>query len=136
LPPITYQQLTSNFFSCIALALVAGFFYGLTPVPVVYIEDNHGRFPNSPRTGISFMFSLFFGILLSSTIIFFVYVIWKRNRPQINPNIVLPSICGGIIWGLAMSGLIASIDIFGQTITYPITTTVPGESLWRILLET
>jgi glucose uptake protein GlcU len=80
------------------------------------------------------MFSLFFGILLSSTVIFFVYVIWKRNRPQINPNIVLPSICGGIIWGLAMSGLIASIDIFGQTITYPITTTVPGlffiGSLW------
>jgi glucose uptake protein GlcU len=33
-----------------------------------------------------------------------------------------------------MSGLIASIDIFGQTITYPITTTVPGvvASLWSI----
>jgi hypothetical protein len=89
--PLSSLKQLYNIFSCIALALIAGLFYGVTPVPVVYIEDNHDKFPNSPRTGLSFMFSMFFGILLASTVIFFVYSVWKKNKPQINPNIVLPS---------------------------------------------
>jgi glucose uptake protein GlcU len=98
---------------------VAGYFYGMTPVPIIYMEDRHSQFPDAPQHGIAYMFSHYVGILLGSSVIFVVYVICKKNRPQINPQIVLPSICGGIVWGLAMAGLIESIDIFGQTITYP-----------------
>ncbi|CAD5218243.1 unnamed protein product [Bursaphelenchus okinawaensis] len=119
---------------CIVLALVAGVFYGATLLPIFYIEDHHEDFPNAPTHGLPFVFSAYFGVFIGSSTIFVGYALFRRNNPHVNPEIVLPSIAGGVIWGIAMAAMIMANDILGQTITYPITTTVPGviAALWSV----
>jgi hypothetical protein len=121
-------------FRCITLALISGFFYCTTLVPIFIMEENAEMFPNAPRIGPPYVFSHFFGIFMCSSAIFIVYTIVRRNKPLINPELVLPSFCGGVIWALAMVGLIISNDVNGQTITYPLTTTIPGlvASFWSV----
>jgi hypothetical protein len=43
---------------------------------------------------------------------------------------------GGAVWGVSMISLIVSNELNGQTITYPLTTTIPGivATLWSVLL--
>lgn len=108
------------------MALISGLFYCVTLVPIFYLEENAELFPNAPRTGLPYVFSHFFGVFMCSSVIFISYTILRLNKPLINPEIVLPSFFGGVIWAIAMSGLIISNDLNGQVITYPLTTTIPG----------
>ncbi|KAI6236152.1 hypothetical protein M3Y95_00127300 [Aphelenchoides besseyi] len=119
---------------CISLALIAGFFYCLTLIPIWRMEENAQLYPNSSRTGLPYMFSHFFGVFLTSSAIFIVYALFRLNKPCVNEQIVLPSILGGTIWAISMSGLVIANDILGQVIVYPMTTTIPGvvASLWSI----
>jgi len=119
---------------CIILALVSGFLYCITLVPVFILEERTDLFPDAPRQGIPYVFSHYFGVFMASSTIFVLYTIQKRNKPLINSQIVLPSFIGGVIWALSMAGLILSNDLNGQTITYPLTTTCPGlvACIWSV----
>ncbi|KAK6049648.1 hypothetical protein COOONC_12847 [Cooperia oncophora] len=61
----------------IAMALVAGVFYGMTFVPVIYMMDNPEKFPNYPDDGLTYVFSHYFGIFLTSTVMFVAYAMVK-----------------------------------------------------------
>ncbi|CAJ0559265.1 unnamed protein product, partial [Mesorhabditis spiculigera] len=76
----------------IVLALISGCFYGLTFVPVIYMQDNLDKFPGAPVDGLSYVFSHYFGIFISGTALFLGYAIFKKNKPIINPEITLPSL--------------------------------------------
>uniref|UniRef100_A0A914DRH3 Transmembrane protein 144 n=1 Tax=Acrobeloides nanus TaxID=290746 RepID=A0A914DRH3_9BILA len=85
----------------IGLSLFAGVFYGVTFVPVVYIQDHHDKFPSAPESAIAFALSHYCGIYLTSTAFFFIYLVYTQNRPFINPKIALPSLITGLFWAIA-----------------------------------
>ncbi|CAJ0561883.1 unnamed protein product, partial [Mesorhabditis spiculigera] len=119
----------------IVLALISGCFYGLTFVPVIYMQDNPENFPGAPVDGLSYVFSHYFGIFISGTALFLGYAIFKKNKPIINPEITLPSFAGGLMWAIAQSSFFIANDNLSQAVTFPIITTLPGcvASLWSIL---
>ncbi|ELR13173.1 transmembrane protein 144 family protein [Acanthamoeba castellanii str. Neff] len=70
--------------------------------------------------GLDYVWSHFCGIFLASTVYFLLYSLLKRNKPAINPQVVLPGI----------------VSELGLTVSFPIIATGPGAvgCLWGILL--
>lgn len=120
---------------CLLVALLAGIFYGLTFVPVIYMIDNPDRFPDHPTDGLSYVFSHFFGIFLMATLIFIVYTAFRRNDPFIKPDLVLPSFLAGLLWATAQTSFFIANQHLSQAISFPIITGLPGcvASLWSVL---
>ncbi|KAI6198302.1 hypothetical protein M3Y99_01888800 [Aphelenchoides fujianensis] len=69
-------------------------------VPAIRIQDTY---EDAPQDGISYVFSHFSGVFCTSTTIMFVYCVVKKNRPFVNPEIVLPSFLSGGIWAGAQT---------------------------------
>ncbi|KAL3082946.1 hypothetical protein niasHS_010748 [Heterodera schachtii] len=119
---------------CISLALFCGFFYSITVIPVLFIQDNPQLFPDAPLSGLNYIFSHYFGIFLSASIIFIINALIKRNNPTVNGTVILPSLLSGAIWGCGMACLFLANDLLTPTVTYPVLITLPGcvASLWSI----
>ncbi|CAK5107390.1 unnamed protein product [Meloidogyne enterolobii] len=64
---------------CICLALISGFFYSVTVIPVIYIQDHLELFPGSPKSGLNYIFSHYFGVFIGATCIFIGYLIIKKH---------------------------------------------------------
>ncbi|KAI1732662.1 transmembrane family of transporters domain-containing protein [Ditylenchus destructor] len=102
-----------------------------------YSNYLHGDdFPSNSRTrnGLQYIFTHYFGVFIGSTFIFIVYALMRRNKPAVNPSVILPSLAGGMIWGVGMCCLFVSNDLLTQTVTYPVMTTIPGcvAAIWSI----
>ncbi|VDK47830.1 unnamed protein product [Anisakis simplex] len=95
--------------SGLALALGAGFLYGTTFAPVIYIQDN---VEGADGRGL------------------------PKNNPIINNTITLPALCAGTIWIVAQTSFFIANENLSQTVSFPIITMVPGcvASVWSILL--
>uniref|UniRef100_A0AC34QKN2 Transmembrane protein 144 n=1 Tax=Panagrolaimus sp. JU765 TaxID=591449 RepID=A0AC34QKN2_9BILA len=118
----------------IILSLLAGLFYGVTFVPVIYIQDHKEDFRNPPPEAISYAFSHYCGIYLTSTAAFLVYLVYKQNKPFVNSHSILPAFCSGLLWAVAQLSWFIANDALSQAITFPIISMVPGviASLWSI----
>jgi glucose uptake protein GlcU len=119
----------------LGMALVAGVFFGFNVIPVMYIQDHAKDFNNAPSDGIAYIFSHYCGIFLTSSTVFIIYGIFKKNKPQINPEIALPSFASGILWGTAQAFFFAASNVLSSAVTYPIASMVPGvvASIWSVL---
>ncbi|GMT00163.1 hypothetical protein PENTCL1PPCAC_22337 [Pristionchus entomophagus] len=118
------------------LSIISGVLYGVTFAPVNYMIDQHDtKFQTYPTNGLDYVFSHYFGIFVTSTVLFLGYCIYKRNDPWINPQIALPGYISGLFWGIAQSSFFVANDNLSQTVTFPIITMLPGciASAWSIL---
>lgn len=124
---------TQRFFAFIT-AIVAGFFYGMTFVPVIRMIDNPQLYPFYPQDGISYVFSHYFGIFITSTIIFVIYSIFRRNQPYAPPNLFLPGMAAGCLWAVAQTSFFVANQHLSQTVTFPIISQMPGciAAAWSI----
>ena len=59
------------------MALLSGICYGLNLTPVIYVQDNHEKYPNAPQDAMPYVFSHYFGAFLMSTFVFFIYCLMK-----------------------------------------------------------
>eukprot|EP00397_Hematodinium_sp_SG-2012_P036357 GEMP01039240.1.p1 GENE.GEMP01039240.1~~GEMP01039240.1.p1 ORF type:complete len:359 (+),score=51.49 GEMP01039240.1:20-1096(+) len=77
-----------------------------------------------------------FGILLCSTLVFFVYCAVKKNKPVVNPKIILPAFVSGVMWAIAQIAWFYANDQLGFSTAFPIITSGPGAVgvLWGIFL--
>ncbi|KAI1702619.1 transmembrane family of transporters domain-containing protein [Ditylenchus destructor] len=119
----------------VALALFVGVFYVMCLTTITAMIDSPDVFGyDNPKDSLSYVFSHYTGMFLTSTVIFIGYSICKKNRPNINPEIFLPGFGGGIIWSIAMIFWLLSADNLSQSITGPITAMMPGcvASLWSV----
>lgn len=116
-------------------ALIAGLFYGMTFVPVIYMMDNPDKFPSFPDDSLAYVFSHYFGIFLTATVIFIGYAMVKGNRPVVPPSIFLPSLVTGMLWGIAQTSFFIANQHLSQAVTFPIISMLPGcvASAWSIL---
>ncbi|CAE7035154.1 TMEM144 [Symbiodinium natans] len=114
-------------------SLVAGTCYGLNFLPSTWIQ-NHVA--GASQDGLDYVFNQFCGILAASIVYFLIYCAWKNNRPQINPEIMLPGFISGVMWAIAQScWFVANVDL-GYAAAFPIILIGPGfvGSLWSVFL--
>uniref|UniRef100_A0A0K0F820 Transmembrane protein 144 homolog (inferred by orthology to a C. elegans protein) n=1 Tax=Strongyloides venezuelensis TaxID=75913 RepID=A0A0K0F820_STRVS len=118
----------------IFLSICAGLCYGLTFLPVVYIQSHPKKYPEAPKDAIAFAFSHYTGIFVTTTVFMVIYCIYKKNKPEINNEIILPAIITGIIWSIAQLSWFVANDALSQAITFPIISMVPGicAALWGV----
>ncbi len=117
------------------LAIISGLFFGLVFTPSTYIQDHLDKYEGSSKNGLHYVYSMYTGILLSSFVYYTIYILFKRNRPYIVIESILPSFISGIMWGIAQAGFIAANSILSQAISYPLISIGPGTiaALWSIL---
>ncbi|EYC25514.1 hypothetical protein Y032_0011g1245 [Ancylostoma ceylanicum] len=128
---ISSIERTASFLS----AMFCGIFYGSMWIPVNYIKSHPNEFPDAPTDSTFYVFSFFCGVMYTSTFIFVIYCLVKRNRPWVNPEAAVPSMLGGAMLAVAMNAFVVSIDTLDQAVAYPICAMTPGlvTSLWSIL---
>ncbi|KAK6730223.1 hypothetical protein RB195_006967 [Necator americanus] len=116
-------------------ALIAGVFYGMMLVPVIYMVENPEQFPSYPQDFLPYMFSQNVGIFLTATAMFIGYALIKRNRPVIPPFIFLPSFLAGLLWGIAQAFVFIANQHLSQAVSFPIIIMLPGcvASTWSVL---
>lgn len=110
-------------------SLGAGVLYGINAIPVSILAQMY------PEKGpFEFAMSHFSGILLTSTVLFLIYAIWKRNQPVIEPRLVLGALGGGTLWGIAQCSLFAADDFLSLSVAYPLVATGPAivGNLWGV----
>jgi hypothetical protein len=123
-----------------AFAGLAGVFYGIMFIPDQYIRDHKDEYKHNnesaPINGLYYINSQYSGILISSLFYFIVYAALKRNKPVINPSVVLPALISGTMWGVANIGFIVAISALTSAVAYPIVSVLPGivTSLWSLFL--
>lgn len=115
----------------IFLAVVAGFLYGINMLPVSHLQQKH-----SDASPLAYALSHFAGIFATSTAMMVIYCIYKKNRPQIYPQSILPAMIAGTLWAVAQSGWFVGNANLGLTVAFPIICTGPGivGSLWGVFL--
>uniref|UniRef100_A0A1I7X7P2 Transmembrane protein 144 n=1 Tax=Heterorhabditis bacteriophora TaxID=37862 RepID=A0A1I7X7P2_HETBA len=98
---------------CLFLTVVVGAFYGNVLTPINYLITKSGE-TGMPADVAPYFFSHCIGAVLTATIIFMFYSIYRKNRPFINPEITLPSLTSGIIYGIAMCTFFMANQHLGQ----------------------
>ncbi|ULU01066.1 hypothetical protein L5515_004300 [Caenorhabditis briggsae] len=118
----------------ITVSLVAGVFYGVTFVPVIYIQDHPELYPLAPKTGLGLVFSHYMGIFCTASAFMIGYVIVSRNNPFASSRLIGPSLTAGSMWGIAQSSWFVANDNLSQAVSFPIISMVPGviAALWSV----
>lgn len=113
-----------------SLALVAGFGYGINMLPVRWVQEHQAPTANP----LSFAFSHYIGIWLTSTTLFAAYAIAKRNAPLVNARAMLAALVSGIGWGIANAMWFLANARLGLSTAFPIICTGPSivATLWGI----
>ncbi len=99
------------------LACFSGIMYGLTFTPELYVVDNY---ENASQNGLDYVFSLYTGILVTSVVYFTIYCVLKKNRPEVNPQAILPGLISGWMWGIANCAFFVANTALSQAISFPI----------------
>jgi glucose uptake protein GlcU len=117
----------------ISLAIVAGSLYGQLNTPIVFVRDNY---PNASQNNLDYFFSFSTGMLVTSVVYFTIYCIVKGNRPDLYPEIVLPGILSGLMFGIGTVCFYLSANVLSQAISSPISCSGPPivASLWGVFL--
>ncbi|EFP09500.1 hypothetical protein CRE_25065 [Caenorhabditis remanei] len=121
----------------IVTSLVAGVFYGITFVPVIYIQDHPELYPTSPKTGLGYVFSHYMGIFCTASTLMIGYVFVSRffqNNPFAPSRLIGPSMTAGSMWGIAQASWFVANDNLSQAVSFPIISMVPGviAALWSV----
>lgn len=109
-------------------AILAGAFFGFNFNPPDYVKNSHGPDSSEPysQANLDYVFSHFCGIFLASSVYFIIYCIVKKNKPQINPESVLPGFVCGCAWAIAQISWFIANEELQQVVSFPIVTTGPG----------
>ncbi|KAK6028154.1 hypothetical protein OSTOST_05804, partial [Ostertagia ostertagi] len=119
----------------ILLTIVTGCLYGNMMTPMNYLIMQSGTSGDS-LTYTTFFFSFCIGALVTSTTIFTCYSLYRRNRPFINPELTVPSLSSGLMYGTATFFFFSANQHLDPIVAYPILAKAPGIvcSVWAILL--
>jgi uncharacterized membrane protein (UPF0136 family) len=118
------------------LAIVSGIFFGLVFTASTYIQDHRfdPRFPGASKNGLHYIFAMYTGILLASIVYYSVYIAFKRNRPYLCRESILPAFISGVMWGIAQAAFLVANSVLSQAISFPLISIGPGTiaALWSI----
>lgn len=107
----------------VALSLFSGILYGLSFAPAIHCQDNY---ENASKNSLDYVFAHFSGIFLTSSIYFFIYIIFKKNQPNVYPKVILPAVISGVMWGIATACWFVANKALSEPVSFPIVSTGPG----------
>jgi glucose uptake protein GlcU len=117
------------------LVIFAGVLFGLVFTPSTYIQDHRkDKYPSATKNGLHYVFAMYSGIMLTSSVYYAVYIIFKRNRPYVDIQSILPAFVSGIMWGIAQAAFTLANSVLSQTISFPLIQIGPSTiaALWSI----
>ena len=118
------------------LAIVSGIFFGLVFTSSTYIQDHRfdPRFPGASKNGLDYIFAMYTGILLASILYYSLYIVFKRNRPYLCRESILPAFISGVMWGIAQAAFLLANSVLSQAISFPLISIGPATiaALWSI----
>jgi len=107
------------------LAIIAGFFFGLCFDPAQFLIDHPDGNEHSTES-LDYVFSQFCGIFVTSSFYFLAYCAYKKNKPILYPEIVLPSFISGLGWSVAQVAWFVANENLSFVISFPVITIAPG----------
>ncbi|EDQ91432.1 uncharacterized protein MONBRDRAFT_6201 [Monosiga brevicollis MX1] len=115
------------------LSIFSGIMYSFAFDPAQSYMD---RTLGASQQAFHYVFSQFSGILMGSTLWFVIYSLATRSRPNVSPEVILPSMASGVMWAIAQTCFMVANQHLSQAIAYPIITAVPGTigALWGVLV--
>ncbi|KAM4708192.1 transmembrane protein 144 isoform 2-T4 [Discoglossus pictus] len=122
------------------LAIGAGFLYGTSFVPVLYIKDHskdsRSKYAGASQFDLDYVFAHFSGIFLSGTVYFLIYCAAMRNNPKVYPNAILPGFASGVLWAIANCCWFLANNYLSAVVSFPIITAGPGlvAALWGVVV--
>ncbi len=83
-----------------------------------------------------YLFSYYTGIFITSLFYFSIYCIYKKNKPILYPQIILPGLVSGWMWGVANIFYFLSLNAITQSVSFPISNSGPPifSNIWGIFL--
>lgn len=116
------------------LSIITGAIFGLVFNPSTYIQDHLDKYPGATKNGLHYVYAMYSGILISSGFYFVAYIAYKRNRPYLCIQSILPAIISGMMWGVAQAGFLVANSVLSQAISFPLVMIGPGTiaTLWSI----
>ncbi|KAI6236080.1 hypothetical protein M3Y95_00119600 [Aphelenchoides besseyi] len=125
---LNYQRLVA-----VIAAIFSGVLYGIDIVPILIMQES-GYFPGTPTDNKVFVLSYYVGIGLTTSVVFIIYCVLKKNRPFVNPQLTVPSLISGVIWAVAQALFIISTGTLSIAVSGPISAIVPGcvASVWSV----
>ncbi|EFC49907.1 predicted protein [Naegleria gruberi] len=118
----------------IGMAITAGCLYAVNLTPFKLWVQHEIYIHNKSPGPIDFAFSHFSGIYLLNSAVFLIYILIKKNQPEIYPNMIMSSIISGAMWGIATIGLLYSSSYLGFTVGYPLVAIGPSlvSTFWNV----
>ena len=89
------------------MAIISGFFYGINFVPSQDLMDTG----QGSEFGLDYAFSQFCGIFLTSIVYVLLYSAFRRNRPIVNAQAVLPAFGSGLLWAIGQLSWFFANDV-------------------------
>lgn len=115
----------------LGMAVLAGSLYGFYLIPFSIWTSNHQGSRHGP---LEYVFSLCLGIFRSSSLSYLIYVIYKKNHPQVFGEAILPAIVCGMMWAIATVSWMFMNSYFSLAVGYPVGAIVPNlvSSMWSV----
>ena len=110
------------------LALAAGLIFGTNFNPAQHVMDRAGtaQHPHASTHGLDYVPSQFSGIFFASVCWFAAYAAHRRNAPAVYPQIALPAVASGVMWGVADALWFVANEKLGFAVAFPIVLSGPG----------
>ena len=113
----------------IAMAVVAGLFFGSCFNPPTYIMKHNGEgqhYAGASSAGLDYVWSQFCGIYIASIFWLLVYCAAMKNTPIVYPRIILPGFMSGFLWAIAQFSWFVANDCLSFSVSFPVITSGPG----------
>ncbi|XP_071087417.1 transmembrane protein 144-like [Haliotis cracherodii] len=108
----------------IILAAFSGVMYAFQFIPARYTQE-HDRDNGASQNSIDYVFAHYCGIYLTSTLYFIIYTLFRRNRPKVFPQVIVPGIVSGLMWGVGTASWFIANKALSDPVSFPIISTVP-----------
>ncbi|KAH9513939.1 hypothetical protein Btru_031800 [Bulinus truncatus] len=116
------------------LSVFSGIMYGINFTPSIYVKEHYA---NASQNDLDYTFAQFSGIYVTSSIYFFLYCAFQKNKPKVYPKVILPGIVSGIMWGIATTCWFVANAELSEAISFPIVSTAPcaiASLFWGVLI--
>ncbi|KAI6200769.1 Transmembrane protein-like protein [Aphelenchoides besseyi] len=125
---LNYQRIVA-----VIIAILSGCLFGMDIVPILVMQES-GYFPDAPSDNKVFILSYYVGIGLTTSLVFIIYCIIKKNRPFVNPQLTIPSLISGTIWSFGQALFIICTRELSVAVSGPVSAIVPGcvASIWSV----
>ncbi|XP_067661380.1 transmembrane protein 144-like isoform X1 [Haliotis asinina] len=108
----------------IVLSAVSGVLYAFQFIPARYLQE-HEKDSGASQNLLDYVFAHYCGVYLAGTVYFVIYAVFRRNRPTVYSQVIVPGLVSGLMWGVAGAGWFISNMALSDPVSFPIISTVP-----------